>query len=485
MLNFTALLSAVLIGLAILAAGISRNRYIKRRMLVSVLFALTALILEVAPQVAAFFRYPLTETPTLGKIATLLVATSVINIFVVLVLNPFWGSGVSESWPSIVQDAFVLAGVVICGLFVAPEAFLALGVASSVLIGLALKDTLGNLFAGLALQSEKPFHVGDWVVVSGEEGQVVQATWRATKIRTKAGNFVIIPNSRISLDAITNYSMPTPVTRLERRIRMGYEVPPNLFKKIAVEACQDVPEILKDPKPDVLTHEYSEYAILYRCRFWVDGYRRSEPISNKFLTLLYYRLERAGIVLPVPARDVRVTQVESPEEAEVADARRAFVDRVDLFAPLPETVKELIASSLEAVTFASNEAIVRQGDKGDSMFFIHRGGVRIVLESDGSETDVTTLEAGQYFGEMSLLTGEARTATAYAVGDVDAFLLHKNSFKSILEENPFVLKHIGEVMVERREGLEATEATLADKKSTKEEKAESFLKKVNRFFGFS
>jgi CRP-like cAMP-binding protein len=203
------------------------------------------------------------------------------------------------------------------------------------------------------------------------------------------------------------------------------------------------------------------------------------------MTLLYYRLERAGVPLPLPVRDVRLTHVETPRDELPVDARRAFVDRVDLFAPLPETVKELIASSLESITFASGEPIVKQGDEGDSMFFVQHGGVRIVLEQEGLRKEVSTLEAGQYFGEMSLLTGEPRTATALAVGDVDAFLLHKDAFKRILENNPYVLRQISTVMTERRSALADTEEALAKQRTGPQEKDQSFLEKVNRFFGLS
>ena len=79
----------------------------------------------------------------------------------------------------------------------------------AVVIGLALQDTLGNLFAGLAIQIEKPFRVGDWVTIGGQDGIVSEITWRATKMRTKAGNFVVVPNSMLAKDTITNYCEPT------------------------------------------------------------------------------------------------------------------------------------------------------------------------------------------------------------------------------------------------------------------------------------
>ena len=89
-------------------------------------------------------------------------------------------------------------------------------------VGFALQDTLGNAFAGLAIQIEKPFRVGHWIRVGDFEGHVAEVTWRATKLRTKAGNFVIVPNNIIAKEAITNYSEPTVPTRLEVEVGVSY-----------------------------------------------------------------------------------------------------------------------------------------------------------------------------------------------------------------------------------------------------------------------
>ena len=113
----------------------------------------------------------------------------------------------------------------------------------AVVIGLALQDTLGNLFAGLAIQIEKPFRVGDWVTIGGQDGLVSEITWRATKMRTKAGNFVVVPNSVLAKDTITNYSEPTRAMRLHVEVGASYEVPPNLVKSVIRAALRNAPEI--------------------------------------------------------------------------------------------------------------------------------------------------------------------------------------------------------------------------------------------------
>ena len=189
------------------------NRWIRRRLL----FSSVVFFLGAAFYLVQAFVFELSDG--VFKVAVQVVhfsaAVAGLNALVATLFNPLRGQGVSDRWPSIVQDILVLAGPMIFVLFKFSEQLLALGVAGSVVVGIALKDTLGNLFAGLALQSEKPFHVGDWVVLGDQEGQVQEATWRATKIRTKAGNFVIIPNSVIAEEAIINYSQPTTEQRLE------------------------------------------------------------------------------------------------------------------------------------------------------------------------------------------------------------------------------------------------------------------------------
>ncbi len=481
-----------LIGLAVLVvalAGLSKNRYVKRRLLVSLILALLPLAIRAALTLMARLM-GLAALPGEGALESasyLLGGLSFIIALVAVGLNPFRGQGVSERWPSIIQDALVLAGFLAIAFAVAGDKLLALGLASSFVVGFALRDTLGNLFSGLALQSEKPFHVGDWVSVAKREGRVegkvLEVTWRATKIRTKSGNFIIVPNGVISQDSITNYSKPSPVIRLERLVAMPYGVPPNQFKQVVVEAANDIPDIMKSPKPDVLTHEYGDFAIQYRCRFWVNDFGRSEPITDQFTTLLYYRLKRAGLPLAFPVREVRIIEQRTQQLDRLVDPRLGFVERVDLFAALQPEIKQRIAESMEPVTLAAGEPVIRQGEAGDSMFFIYIGRVRIVLEQEGAVQELAMLDSGQFFGEMALLTGEPRSASAFAEGDVEAFVLRKDNFREVLVEHPEVAEQISKLMGQRKELLQETSAGMASRKVSPQVVQRNFLSRIQNFFG--
>src|SRR3970282_1813273 len=131
-----------------------------------------------------------------------------------LTINPLRVDRTPERFPAIVQDAIVVALFALVATFVLREKFLTTSAVGAVVVGFALQDTLGNLFSGLAIQIEKPFRVGHWIAIGEREGQVQEITWRATKLRTKAGQFLVVPNGIISKEAILNYSEPTVPTRL-------------------------------------------------------------------------------------------------------------------------------------------------------------------------------------------------------------------------------------------------------------------------------
>ena len=116
----------------------------------------------------------------------------------------------------------VIGLLVLIATFVFEDKLLTTSAVGAVVVGFALQDTLGNAFAGLGIQSEKPFRVGHWIRVGEFEGRVAEVTWRATKLRTKSGNFVIVPNNIIAKDAITNYSEPAVPTRLEVEVGASY-----------------------------------------------------------------------------------------------------------------------------------------------------------------------------------------------------------------------------------------------------------------------
>ena len=166
------------------------------------------------------------------------------------------------------------------------EQLLATSAVGAVVVGFALQDTLGNLFAGLAIQIEKPFRVGHWIAVGDREGQVQEVTWRATKLRTKDGQFLIVPNSIISKEAILNYSEPTIPTRLEIDVGASYLTPPNEVKAAIGRALANAPLVMRTIAPEVALHDFGASSLVFgpvldrglRAAIWRRAIRCAAPL---------------------------------------------------------------------------------------------------------------------------------------------------------------------------------------------------------------
>jgi small-conductance mechanosensitive channel len=443
---------SVIVGLALLLTSLGLrqatvNRHLRGRLLLSAaLFGAYALAgialnyLQLDEQAGALIR----------DLNPLVMAFAVINLLVGVILNPWKFDRLPDRFPSIVQDSLLILLFAIVATLILRDRILATTAVGAVVLGFALQDTLGNLFAGLAIQIEKPFRVGDWVTIGGQEGSVSEITWRATKMLTKAGNFVVVPNSVMAKDTITNYSVPTRQMRLSVEVGVSYDVPPNVVKAVIVEALRNASELSKTRPAEVRVADFAGSAVTYRVWFWVDDFDPDDRAQDQVRSYIYYAFRRNNITIPYPI------QIEmSPEQGGMA-APDATVDprlmaAVPMFAQLNEHERAQLLAVGRPVLYASGETIVRQGDAGHSLFIIKRGEASVTLAATTGE--VARLRAGDVFGEMSLLTGELRTATVTAVADCDLLEIDVDGFRRVVLTNPSVLERVTSVTSARREEL--------------------------------
>ena len=349
------------VGLLVASIGtmvVVRNRIIRRRLLWSALFLLLAVVLhfvivdrwnlETDPAARSFIDAFLTEHG--WKVEGLLVAFACLNALVPLLFNPWFRDQPSDKAPAIVQDTLVAAfGVVAAmAIFQNSTLFTSSAIAAAIL-GFALQDTLGNAISGIAIQIEKPFRVGHWISVGGFEGLVTEVTWRATKIRTKAGTQVIVPNSTIAKEAINNYSEPTAPTRLEIEVGAAYQTPPNDVKAAILRAIDQAPGVLKTPLPDALLVDFANSSINYRARFWIDDFSRDNHAKDAVRTAIYYEFRRRNIEIPYPIQ-VEYSKEEAPADTpERRDRFRQALAAVHVLAPLPAEAHSALAATVVGV----------------------------------------------------------------------------------------------------------------------------------------
>jgi small-conductance mechanosensitive channel/CRP-like cAMP-binding protein len=401
--------------------------------------------------------------------------------------------------PRLVIDLFNFIALTVVALIVLSRVFSAdlsgLLVTSTVLsavIGLSLQDILSNVIAGLALQIEQTFKVGDWVHTNDQDGRVVQMNWRTVTLETRDRYHLIIPNSNMSRQEFINYSRPSPIVRLRSTVGVHYQHPPEVVINTLIEAAKQVKNVLNFPEPEVVVTDYGDFSITYEIRYWVNDYLLEQDVRNEFMKRVWYALRRENLVIPYPIRDINVRSVADEQAQAAINADRmqtevfAVLRPLPLFEPLSDAQIHQLAHSATLRQYTSGEVLVQQGDAGESLFVIKFGEVDVNVKSDsGQSTTVATQGAGNFFGEMSLLTGEPRSASVIAQKDTEVVVVDKSDVTKLLMADASIAEALSNVIESRARGTAEQMAIEAESRSGKQAQQSPLLNRIRSFFGIS
>ncbi len=268
---------------------------------------------------------------------------------------------------------FVVVMVVLYTDFgVQPLSILTTTTVFAAVLGFALQETLGNIFSGLSLSMGRPFEPGDWIRSGTHVGQVKGIAWRATTIVTRANERLEIPNSVIAKDTLYNYA--TGYVRDEITVGISYGVPPNHVREVVLTLLHDVPQVLRDPAPEVQVDSYGDFAIQYRIKYWIADYGAQEHVRDRVASSLWYALRRHSIEIPFPTRTVHVRDA-GRDEDEKADAqfeRELMTDlrQVDWLRGLSDEELRLLVPTVSVRQFGAGEMLVR--DRRTGRVDVHR-----------------------------------------------------------------------------------------------------------------
>jgi small-conductance mechanosensitive channel/CRP-like cAMP-binding protein len=357
-------------------------------------------------------------------------------------------------------------------------------------IGLALQGTLANMLAGLTIHLEKPLKQGDWVQAGGHEGRVMDITLRSTRLLTIENNEINIPNSKVLSESVTNYSMPDPLSVRTLSIGVSYHIPPNTVRTSIREVLDAVPGVQKQPAPLVRVANYGDYAVQYEIRYAISEFQRYLETEAEIMNLLWYRFKRDNIEIPFPVQTVHLRQV-TPESQQAAREHAlaevmALTEQVDIFLPFSPGERRRLAATAAVKTFAAGECPVIQGEAGDSFYIIRRGTVAVIVEKEpGRSVVIAELGPGNFFGEMSLLTGAVRTATIRVKEDAEFVVIDRENFRSIIVNNPSIAESLSRILAERQAGLAAQREKLDTSAAERRRQDESgkLLRNIRQFFG--
>lgn len=391
---------------------------------------------------------------------------------------------------------YVLAAVIIAtNVFGMPlTGVIATSSVIGLVVGFAVKSLISDTFSGIALNLDSGFSIGDFVQVVSRGvpgrlvGRVTEINWRSTYILTPENCVLVIPNTLMSESMVLNLSRPTVASEFEQIVVLDFEVPSDRAIRVMTAALEaaalDNPAIF-DFK--VRITETSSTGVHYKLKYMLDPARFAPgKAKNLIFGHLLRHLATAGIAVAHPKQDSWMIDGAPAHFRAGSDGhRRTLLGQVELFADLGAEDVAMLTDRMRERRLAPGEAVIRSGEAGESMFVMSEGLVAVRITANGEEVDVARLAPGDFVGEMSLLTGEPRSATVVALTDVVAYEIGKADMAALLERDPGAAEILSRAAAERRvrssaaagpraaEAIEAEKATLAGQ----------ILARMTRFFG--
>jgi small-conductance mechanosensitive channel/CRP-like cAMP-binding protein len=334
--------------------------------------------------------------------------------------------------------------------------------AIGIVLGLALRSIILDIFSGLAVNLEHSYRIGDWVELLDRNGpavygRVVEINWRTTRILTDDRRVVVIPNSRMGQAAVLNYSMPSTVNRLEAVFTLDFSVPSARAQRVLLAGARAAcggGGLLDDPPVQVILGAATQLGVEYRVRAWHDVDLVSPSVARGLVTASILRhLASAGLSLAYPKQDTFHAPMPARQLEHQAEADRAkLLERVELFGrSLNESELKRLAGLMAPRLFPAAAALLVEGEPGGSMLVLAEGLLEVrKRRDDGSELVLGKVQAGEFVGEMSLLTGEPRSASVVALTETLAYEITHEHLADLLAARPAISEALSEIVALRR-----------------------------------
>ena len=324
-------------------------------------------------------------------------------------------------------------------------------------LSLAIRSLIMDFFMGIAISIDQPYRLGDFIMLNKErlDGQVIDINWRTTRILTSDNNIIIIPNSMISSTILTNFVQPTSDTEVEMMFSFDFSVPHQDIKRIlisSVVAHLDKPGFTKRDVPKVRIKSINDQGIDYKLKYWIDASKIGPGKSKDFVyESIITNLKKASITPSHPKLDaIYAPMAETVLNYRSEEGRINLLRQVDAFEQLEDEYLKMISSKMLLKHYTAGQTLFREGTNGDSMYIVVIGVVKALVAKNGVDVTVGQLTPGQFFGEMSMLTGEPRTATIEAASDLEVYEIRREHITEVFDKQPKSIEIISTVIAQRQ-----------------------------------
>jgi small-conductance mechanosensitive channel/CRP-like cAMP-binding protein len=388
--------------------------------------------------------------------------------------------------PALIQDIvtiiILLAGL---ALGLALEAGLSLtGIATAsgalaFVLGIALQPVIQDLFSGLSINFDGSYALGDWLTIYSDQlegpiyGKVTGINWRTTFLTLEEGTRLMVPNRMVSTNPVMNHSRPASAKRLAVEVEVDVRVPvERVMDMLLGEAFKAMrnPGLARTPPPEVIVNRITQDAIGYNVRF----YCFPDQISPSKARSVVLRALHDVILLnelPMPVTQVELTKAPNVEfvlgEKEITNA---LMD-VKLFArALNETQVQELAKRCKPVELAPGGVMMRKGENASAMYIILEGAASVSLDEKGDEAHEIAISAtGDVVGEMSLMTGQPRSATVTALTRLRTVEITTEAISELFKTSPELLQRFSHILARRQQEQDAHADRLRDAKQVEKD----------------
>jgi small-conductance mechanosensitive channel/CRP-like cAMP-binding protein len=485
----------VIIFIVTFFAALTLGRFLKRRagVRLGILFQLFCLALAFYASVS-FYGVRVNFRNHIGAIAVLLSTAFVVALLDRYLWDSYFEKKRQTPIPKFLREVVALVIFLIALLLVLSVGYhaerelkglLAGSGILAIILGFATQNLFGGIIAGMSLQISRPYKVGDWLQVHDRFAEVMEINWRSTRLRTNDAIYLDIPNNEIVRGTIINLHYPTQIHAMRIRVGAEYDIPPNRVKDALRRAAISAEGVQTDPKPKVFVIDFADSAVIYEIKFWMGNHAAYNDVSDAIRTNIWYEFKRQRITIPFPIRTVHLQRKNRPQAQESHDEARDILREEPLFQCMDDSQLENVLKRAKHNHFGQGERLIEEGAEGDSMFILLRGTAQVSVAKNGSIIRVGVLRSGDCFGEMSLLTGEPRTATVRAEGDCEVLEISKPVMAEVLRDSPQCLYELSELLARRKletEGI-VRDATQPHAEAGKEQEYRaSFLRRLRTVF---
>jgi small-conductance mechanosensitive channel len=462
----------------------ARSQEIHPRILSPIKLALFALMLLYAE--LAMSSMPSYQT-FLQKVQTIIVLICLAKLVNYLVIDIYLRIHTQREAPTFVRDTirlvvYLAAGIISLRLVfkIDISTIVTTTTVITATIAFAMQSTLANALSGFSIQTDNLLARQNWISVKEKNifGEIINVGFRYTTLRNLSNYLILVPNSVIMQNIVTCHGTRETVDKpaMQVDVMLGYDMPPEMAKILLLQAVRDDSEVLALPEPLVRLTALNDSGITYQLSFCIEDPSGRIRVQDAIYSRVWYAVNRAGYSFPFPHRQIITSEAKQPFEFSRGHIA-AELRQSELFAVLDDITIIALAEKAPVKIFGAGEVVVHQGDGGSSLFIVLKG----TLDVSVDDVIVGSIQEDSFFGEMSLLTGEPRSATVRASNEVWLAEVKKESLEPILTSSPSVLETLSHILAEREARTRASQET-SDDSATSSRRKEVYLKRLKLFF---